>query len=113
MATTAALAVLDTIEKENLRANAVTVGKIIQEGLARALSGVPGFVGIRGMGLMIGVELDRPCGELVSLGLEAGLLINVTSERVVRLLPALNFTADEGRELAERLAALIRAFLSS
>jgi acetylornithine aminotransferase len=113
LATTAALTVLGAIERENLLANAVTVGKIIQEGLAQALSGVPGVTGIRGMGLMIGVELDRPCGELAPQGLAAGLLINVTSERVVRLLPALNFTADEGRELVERLAALIRAFLSS
>jgi acetylornithine aminotransferase len=65
------------------------------------------------MGLMIGIELDRPCGELVQRGLDAGLLINVTAERVVRLLPALNFSADEGRELVERLTTLIHAFLSS
>ena len=67
----------------------------------------------RGMGLMIGIELDRPCGDLVKLGLEAGLLINVTAEKVVRLLPSLNYSADDGRELVERLAALIRGFLSS
>ena len=65
------------------------------------------------MGLIIGIELDRPCGDLVRHGLDAGILINVTAERVVRLLPALNFSADEGRELVDRLSRLIRAFLSS
>ena len=113
LATTAALTTLEVVEKENLLVNAVSVGEVIREGLAQALSGVPGVVGIRGMGLMIGIELDRPCGELVQRGLDAGLLINVTAERVVRLLPALNFSADEGRELVERLSALIRAFLAS
>ncbi|MDR1708743.1 MAG: aspartate aminotransferase family protein [Candidatus Accumulibacter sp.] len=113
LATIAALTTIETVEKENLLENAVTVGGIIREGLAEELAGSPGVVGIRGLGLMIGVELDRPCGELVLRALEAGLLINVTSERVVRLLPALNFSADEGRELVERLSRLIRAFLSS
>jgi len=113
LATTAALTTIEVIEKEALLANAELVGKVIRDGLAQALSDVKGVVGIRGKGLMIGIELDRPCGDLVRLGLEAGLLINVTAEKVVRLLPALNFSADEGRELAERLAALIRGFLSS
>ncbi len=113
LATTAALTTLEVVEKENLLVNAVSVGEVIREGLAQALADAPGVVGIRGMGLMIGIELDRPCGELVQRGLDAGLLINVTAERVVRLLPALNFSADEGRELVERLSALIRAFLAS
>lgn len=113
LATTAALTTLDVIEKEGLLGNAEAVGKLIREGLAQSLSGVKGVVGVRGKGLMIGVELDRPCGDLVKLGLEAGLLINVTAEKVVRLLPSLNFSAEDGRELVERLAALIRGFLSS
>jgi acetylornithine aminotransferase len=113
LATVAALTTLEVAEKENLLANAASVGEIIRDGLTQALSDVHGVVGIRGLGLIIGVELDRPCGELVQLGLDAGLLINVTAERVVRLLPALNFSADEGRELVERLSKLIRAFLSS
>lgn len=112
LATTAALTTLEVIEKEKLLGNAEEVGAIIRDGMARALSGVKGVVGVRGAGLMIGIELDRPCGDLVKLGLEAGLLINVTAEKVVRLLPALNFSADEGRELVERLSALIRRFLS-
>ncbi|GHU28459.1 acetylornithine aminotransferase 1 [Betaproteobacteria bacterium] len=113
LATTAALTTLEVVEKENLLDNATSVGKIIRDGLAQALSEVPGVVGVRGQGLIIGIELDRPCGDLVRLALDAGLLINVTAERVVRLLPSLNFSADEGRELVERLSALIRSFLSS
>ncbi len=113
LATTAALTTIGVIEKENLLANAEAVGELIREGLGLALSGDKGVVGIRGQGLMIGIELDRACGDLVKLGLEAGLLINVTAEKVVRLLPSLNFTADDGRELVERLSALIRGFLSS
>ena len=113
LATTAALTTIDVIEKEQLLANADSVGRQIREGIGRALSGCEGIVGVRGQGLMIGIELDRPCGELVKLGLDAGLLINVTAEKVVRLLPPLNFSADDGRELVERLAALIRSFLTA
>jgi acetylornithine aminotransferase len=113
LATMAALTTIDVIEQEKLLENAVSVGEVIRDGLRQALADVPGVVDIRGMGLMIGIELDRSCGELVQQALDAGLLINVTAERVVRLLPALIFSADEGRELVERLSALIRAFLSS
>lgn len=113
LATTAALTTLDVIEKDNLRANAVAVGQLIRNGLAEALAGVSGVVDIRGQGLMLGVELDRPCGELVTRGLDAGLLINVTAEKVVRLLPPLTFGVDEGRELVSRLSRLIRDFLAA
>ena len=112
LATTAALTTIDVIEKDGLMANAETVGQVIREGLAQALAGVAGLVDIRGQGLMIGIELDRPCGELVTRGLEAGLLINVTADKVIRLLPPLTFNADEGRELVSRLSALIRSFLA-
>ncbi|MBA3998122.1 MAG: aspartate aminotransferase family protein [Candidatus Accumulibacter sp.] len=113
LATTAALTTLDVIEKDNLRANAVAVGQLIRNGLAEALAGVVGVVDIRGQGLMLGVELDRPCGELVTRALDAGLLINVTAEKVVRLLPPLTFGVDEGRELVSRLSKLIRDFLAA
>ena len=93
--------------------NAQAVGELIRGTLADALSGVKGVVDIRGQGLMIGIELDRPCGELVTRGLAAGLLINVTADKVVRLLPALNFSVDEGRELAARLSALVIDFLAA
>ena len=113
LATTAALTTIDVVEKEGLIANAVAVGQLIHDGISSALAAVPGFVEARGRGLMIGIELDRPCGELVQRGLEAGILINVTAEKVVRLLPALNFSAEEGQELVARLVPLIRNFLSS
>ena len=61
---------------------------------------------------MIGIELDRPCGELVKAGLAAGLLINVTADTVVRLLPPLVFSRDDADELVERLAGIIRNFLA-
>lgn len=113
LACTAALTTLATIEKDGLMARAENTGAAIREGLAGALSDVSGVVEIRGLGLMIGIELDRPCGELVGKGLEAGLLINVTADKVVRLLPSLVFTDAETNELVERLSALIRTFLVS
>ena len=113
LATTAALTTIAVVEKEQLLANAEAVGRLIRDGLGEALAGAKGVVDIRGQGLMIGIELDRPCGELVMRGLAAGLLINVTADRVVRLLPPLNFSADEGSELVVRLAALIVDFLAS
>ena len=113
LATTAALTTIEVVERDQLIANAEAVGAQIRTELAKALAGQAGVVDIRGQGLMIGIELDRPCGELVARALEAGLLINVTADKVVRLLPALTFSADEGRELVARLSVLIRNFLAS
>ena len=67
---------------------------------------------MRNAGLMIGVELDRPCGELVKMALEAKLLINVTADNVVRLLPPLVMNEDEAKELVSRLSLLIKTFLA-
>ncbi|MCW5627001.1 MAG: acetylornithine transaminase [Burkholderiales bacterium] len=111
LASAAALATLEAIESEGLLENASRVGGLIRAGLGERLSGVPGVKQIRGKGLMIGIELDRPCGELVTRGLEAGLLINVTADTVVRLLPALILQPRESAELVERLADLIATFL--
>jgi acetylornithine/N-succinyldiaminopimelate aminotransferase len=113
LATTAALTTIEVIEEDGLMANAEAIGYLIREGLAQALGDLSGVVDIRGRGLMIGIELDRPCGELVTRGLDGGLLINVTADKVVRLLPPLNFNADEGRELVARLSTLIRNFLAA
>ena len=113
LATTAALTTIAVVEKEQLLGNAEAVGRLIRDGLGEALAGAKGVVEIRGQGLMIGIELDRPCGELVMRALATGLLINVTADKVVRLLPPLNFSADEGSELVVRLAALIVDFLAS
>ena len=108
----AALTTLETIEKDGLLGNAARQGEAIMQGLARELSGVAGVREIRGMGLMIGVELDRPCGDLVRRGLAAGIVINVTADRVIRLLPPLVFGDAESRELVARLAPLVKAFLA-
>ncbi|BBN87079.1 aspartate aminotransferase family protein [Azospira sp. I09] len=113
LACAAALTTIACIEEEKLRENAVAQGEAIRRGLSEALAGVSGLVEIRGKGLMLGIELDRPCGELVAKGLEAGLLINVTAEKVVRLLPALTFSVADTQELVQRLAALIKEFLTA
>ena len=112
LACTAALTTIDVIENEGLMAHAECIGALIRQLFAEALAGAKGVVEIRGHGLMIGVELDRPCGVLVGKALEAGLLINVTGDTVVRLLPPLNFSEAEARELVERCAPLIREFLA-
>lgn len=112
LACTAALTTIDVIENEGLMAHAECIGALIRQLFAEALAGAKGVVEIRGHGLMIGVELDRPCGVLVGKALEAGLLINVTGDTVVRLLPPLNFSEAEARELVERCVPLIREFLA-
>ena len=112
LACTAALTTIDVIEDEGLMAHAECIGALIRQLFAEALAGAKGVVEIRGHGLMIGVELDCPCGVLVGKALEAGLLINVTGDTVVRLLPPLNFSEAEARELVERCAPLIREFLA-
>jgi acetylornithine/N-succinyldiaminopimelate aminotransferase len=113
LACTAALTTIATIEQDGLMANAERIGLMLRQGFKEALAGVAGVVDIRGQGLMIGIELDRPCGELVARGLAAGLLINVTADKVVRLLPPLIFGEAEAKELIERLVALVKEFLSA
>lgn len=113
LACTAALTTIDTIEQDGLMAAAEKIGQQIRDGMAQALAGSKGLVEIRGKGLMIGIELDRPCADLVKQALAVGLLINVTADKVVRLLPPLTLTEAEAKELVERLAALINAFLQA
>lgn len=111
LACTAALKTIELIEAEGLLTNAERIGALIKSELAAALKDVPGVVEFRGKGLMLGIELDRPCGELVGRALAAGLLINVTHDKVIRLLPALIFGEAEVRELVDKLAPLVRDFL--
>ena len=111
LACRAALAVLDILEQGRLAERAAELGEALLERLRRALGGVPGVVEIRGRGLIIGLTLDRPCGELVERALGLGLLINVTAERVVRLLPPLILSDAEAADLVERLGNVIREFL--
>lgn len=113
LACAAAYATLDIMEKDGLLANALKQGEALRSGLRQALEGVTGVMEIRGMGLMIGIELDRPCGELVQQALAKGLLINVTSDKVVRLLPPLIIQDDEVAQVIATLAPLVREFLSA
>lgn len=109
LACRAALSTLDIIEAEGLMANAVKMGDAIRTGLAQKLAGLPGVRQIRGKGLMIGIELDRPCKEIVEQALAAGLLVNVTADNVVRLLPPLIFTQEHVQHLVDGLAPIIAA----
>lgn len=113
LASAAGLATLNIIEEDGLRENAEKVGNLIREGLDAEFKNTKGVVVIRNAGLMIGIELDRPCADLVNMALEANLLINVTADNVVRLLPPLVMTEAEAKELVQRLAAVIKAFLDS
>jgi acetylornithine aminotransferase len=106
LAMTAVVTTIDTIREEGLLDNAARVGEVIRA----ALSGAPGVTDVRGMGLMLGAELAQPCGELVKAALDAGLVVNVTADNVVRLLPALVMSDAEGREVADRLTPLLKAF---
>ncbi len=113
LACAAGLVTFDTIVDDKLMDNAIAIGDLIRKGMAEALSDVAGVVDIRGHGLMIGIELDRPCGVLMGRAAEQGLLLSVTAERVIRLLPALIFSADEAQTLVSMLAPLIRDFLAN
>ncbi|SFW28947.1 aspartate aminotransferase family protein [Nitrosovibrio sp. Nv17] len=108
----AALTTLEVIEEENLLENARAVGDFIRGTLRERLLGLPGVQQIRGQGLMIGLELSRPCGELVRKALDQGLLINVTSDKVVRLLPPLVMRRSEAEQVVDTLVALVEAFLA-
>ena len=108
----AGLATFAAIEQERLLENAAVVGAHLKSGLAAALAGTTGVLEIRGQGLMIGVELERPCAVLVSRALDAGLLINVTRDRVVRLLPPLILSQEEADQIIKILVPLIKTFIA-
>ncbi len=110
LAASAALAVVETISRERLDARAAELGQRMITGFHRELDGLSHVRDIRGLGLMIGIELDRPCAELVRQALADGLLINVTAERVVRLLPPLILDDSEADDIVRRVARLIRDF---
>jgi len=107
LACAAGLAVLETLESDNLYERARVLGQRILDGLRSSLAGNNSVTSIRGKGLMLGVELREPCGHLVSSALAQGLLINVTRDNVVRLLPPLTLTDAEADELVTRVARVI------
>ena len=115
LAMRAGVETLRIMEEDGLLANAAAVGDVLtgalREGLAAQIAS--GEVkDIRGAGLMIGMELDRPCGVLLGRAAEAGLMISVTADSVIRLVPPLIMTADEARQVAAILVPLVRDFLA-
>lgn len=113
LACRAAASVLDTLEHEGLPSRAAVLGDRLIDGFRTRLNGVAGVQDIRGCGLMIGIELDRPCPELVTEALHRGLLINVTAGSVVRLLPPLIIDDEQATEIVETVSELILMFLST
>ncbi len=112
LACAAALAVIDTLEEQNLTERAATLGAHLLEAFRKRLGDLDGVRDIRGRGLMIGIELDRPCASLVGAALMlGGLLINVTADNVIRLLPPLVLSDAQANELAATLSGLIKTFL--
>jgi acetylornithine aminotransferase len=107
LACVAALTTLSIIAEEDLLANAGRIGELIRDELRVRLAGLPHVRDVRGKGLLIGVELDRPCGELVRQALERGVLINVTADNVIRLLPALVMQAGEAVQLVDAVTRLV------
>lgn len=112
LVTSAALAVVETCEKNNLAERSHALGEMMLSGFKSQLSELEGVVDIRGKGLMLGIQLDRPCAELVKLGLEAGILINVTAGDVIRLLPPLIISDEQAFEIVTKVSDLIRNFLA-
>ncbi len=109
LAMTAVRTTIDTIKDEGLLANAERIGALIRGGLAETLK--EGVNEVRGMGLMIGVELERACGELVREALQAGVVLNVTADSVIRMLPPLIMNEAEARTLVDRVVPLVKRFV--
>jgi acetylornithine aminotransferase len=112
LAMRAGVETLRIIEEEGLLANAASVGEALRSGLARELEGMAGVVEIRGQGLMLGIELNRPCGELLGRAAQAGLMLSVTADSVIRLVPPLILSRDEARQIVAILCPLIKEFLA-
>jgi len=108
-----ALAVIDTMQNTDMPAHVTATGQLLQKKLRAALSGIEAVVDVRGKGLMVGIELDRPCTELMTQALEQGLVINVTAQKVIRLLPPLIIDHEGVELLVGKLQTLIKAFAGS
>ncbi len=112
LASTAALTTLNIMEQDKLLAHTEQLGAWLKQQFAAKLGGVKGVVSVRGQGLMLGIELDKPCGELVGKARDKGLLINVTADSVIRLLPSLIFSQAEAQQLLDILCPLVTDFLA-
>lgn len=100
------------MEQEKLLDNATRVGNFLRGRLERALAGKPGVKDVRGQGLMIGIELAHPCGVITQRAADAGLLLSVTADSVIRLVPPLIMTEEEANQVAELLLPIIDTFLA-
>jgi acetylornithine/N-succinyldiaminopimelate aminotransferase len=112
LAMRAGITTLEVMLAEGLMAHAAEIGAHLSASLARELAGVSGVKEIRGQGLMLGIELDRPCGVILTRAMEAGLLLSVTADTVVRMVPPLILSRDEADEIVRILAPLIKTFLA-
>ena len=112
LAMRAGVETLRIMEEDGLLANAATVGRALKSGLERELQGIPGFVEVRGQGLMLGIELGRPCGDLLGRAARAGLLLSVTADCVIRLVPPLILSLSEAEQIVAILCPLIKQFLA-
>lgn len=108
----AGIETLRIMEEEGLLENAAAVGAHLKAALERELAGVAGVTEVRGAGLMLGIELDRPCGVVLTRALEAGLLLSVTADSVVRLVPPLTLSVAEADEIVAILVPVIKTFLA-
>lgn len=110
LACVAAITTLDVIEEDNLMENAIEQGNFIRQAFQTQLDSIECITQIRGQGLMIGIELSKPCGDLVSYALKQGVLINVTSNNVIRLLPPLVIKHSEAEKIVNIISTLLKEF---
>jgi acetylornithine/N-succinyldiaminopimelate aminotransferase len=108
----AGIETLKIMQADGVMENAARVGAHLKSALEAALAGLPGVVEVRGQGLMLGIELDRPCGVILSQAMQAGLLLSVTADSVIRLVPPLILSQEEADEIVAILVPLIQNFLA-
>ena len=113
LAMRAGIETIRIMEEDGLLANAASVGEHLKATLQAQLGGLEGVVDIRGQGLMIGIELSKPCGQLIAQAAAAGLLLSVTADTVIRLVPPLILTTQEADEIVARLLPLVQAVLAA
>jgi len=112
LAMRAGIETIRIMQEDHLVENAQKMGDYLSAELKKALGGLAGFKEIRGKGLMIGIELDRPCSAIMQLALEAGLLLSVTADSVIRLVPPLIITQKECDEIVSILTPVVKSFLA-
>ena len=113
LAMCAGIETIRIMEDDGLLAHTASVGEYLRAALRTQLGALEGVVDIRGQGLMIGIELNKPCGQLIGQAAEAGLLLSVTADTVIRLVPPLILTEAEADEIVAKLLPLVQAVLAA